>query len=87
VALLPPADPIQLQARLYEEQQVQLAIGTWHDQLQLHVSVQGYNNRRDLDGALAAITDLLPRRWWTFKGLGLGLTSPLNPLSPRGEGT
>ena len=60
--LLPPTDPIPLQTRLYEERRVQLSIGTWHDQLQMRVSVQGYNERGDLDAAFAAITDLLPRR-------------------------
>ncbi len=60
--LLPPADPIPLQARLYEERQVQMAMGAWHDQLQLRMSVQGYNDRSDIDCAFGAITDLLPRR-------------------------
>ena len=60
--LLPPTDPIPLQARLYEERRIQLSMGTWHDQLQLRVSVQGYNDRSDLDSAFAAITDRLPRR-------------------------
>jgi isopenicillin-N epimerase len=60
--LLPPTDPISLQTQLYEGRHVQMAIGTWHDQLQLRISVQGYNDRHDLDQAFAAITDLVPRR-------------------------
>jgi isopenicillin-N epimerase len=60
--LLPPTDPVPLQTCLYEERRVQLSIGTWHDRLQVRVSVQGYNERGDLDAAFAALTDLLPRR-------------------------
>ncbi len=60
--LLPPTDPVQLQAQLYDEQRIQLAIGTWHDQLHLRVSVQGYNDCKDLDRMFAAITDFLPRQ-------------------------
>jgi isopenicillin-N epimerase len=60
--LLPPSDPNQLEVQLYDERRIQLSIGTWHDQLQLRVSVQGYNDRSDLDRMFAAITDLLPRR-------------------------
>lgn len=60
--LLPMTDPDDLQTRLYAERRVQLSIGAWHEQLQVRVSVQGYNTRRDMEAMFAALTETLPQR-------------------------
>jgi isopenicillin-N epimerase len=59
--LLPPGDHARLNAELYEKYRIQLSLGTWHDRLQIRVSVQGYNAPADLDMVFDALTALLPR--------------------------
>jgi isopenicillin-N epimerase len=60
--LLPPGDPVRLNAELYQKYRIQLAVGNWHDRMQIRVSVQGYNTSADLDAMFDALTALLPRQ-------------------------
>jgi isopenicillin-N epimerase len=59
--LLPTADPVQLQAKLYETHRVQVSIGNWREYLEVRISVQGYNTPADLDTLFTALSEHLPR--------------------------
>jgi isopenicillin-N epimerase len=57
--LLPPCDALELGRRLYDEYRVE--VPTWQDERRrvLRVSIQGYNDERDVEALLDALRRLL----------------------------
>lgn len=58
---LPPCDADVLKGRLHEEFHVEVPIITWNDRQLVRVSVQGYNNRADIDALANGLQALLPQ--------------------------
>jgi len=62
IAPLPPiADLAGFQARLYDEQRVEIPLIQWKEHQFVRVSVQGYNDQADIDALLRALALLLPQ--------------------------
>lgn len=58
-APLPPCDPINLKARLYDEFRVEVPIVVWQGKPYIRVSFQGYNTPTDADILLNALIEIL----------------------------
>jgi isopenicillin-N epimerase len=59
---VPWSDPFDLATRLYESHKVEVPIYQWNDRTVLRVSIQGYNDRGDVDALLEALeAQLIPR--------------------------
>jgi isopenicillin-N epimerase len=50
---------VTLKRRLYDEYRVEIPLIDWHGNKLIHLSVQGYNSKRDMDKLLAALSGLL----------------------------
>lgn len=59
---LPNCDGRKLQSELYEKYRVELPVTDWGGRQFLRISIQGYNNRSDVDRLVAGLSALLPRR-------------------------
>jgi isopenicillin-N epimerase len=57
---LPPCDGNALYRRLWEEWAIEIPVCSWNGQQFLRLSVQGYNDRADIDTLLEALDKLLP---------------------------
>jgi isopenicillin-N epimerase len=55
-------DIAALKMRLYDEFRIEIPVLAWNGNKLLRISVQGYNNARDLAGLCRALTLLLPQR-------------------------
>ena len=55
-AQLPPGDPDDVQRRLREEHRVEVVCRAWEERPLIRVSFQGYNDERDLERLLAALS-------------------------------
>jgi isopenicillin-N epimerase len=59
---VPWSDPFDLATRLYDSHKVEVPIYHWNDRTVLRVSIQGYNDRGDVDALLEALeAQLIPR--------------------------
>lgn len=58
---LPPCDADELKRRLYDEFRVEVPIITWNGRQLVRVSVQGYNDRADIDALVHGLESLLPQ--------------------------
>lgn len=58
---LPPVDVAALKTRLYDEERIEVVIGTWRDRARLRISAQGYTTGADVDHLVAALARLLPQ--------------------------
>ncbi|MGI9253519.1 MAG: aminotransferase class V-fold PLP-dependent enzyme, partial [Thermomicrobiales bacterium] len=58
---LPKVDGLVLKARMYDEYRVEAPITNCNDRVFIRLSFQGYNDRGDLDRALAALDALVPQ--------------------------
>jgi selenocysteine lyase/cysteine desulfurase len=57
---LPPAvDVGTLQARLYDEQRVEVPVRAWNDWKLMRISVQAYNDRQDIERLLQGLRRLI----------------------------
>jgi len=57
---LPPAvDVGTLQARLYDEQRVEVPVRAWNDRKLMRISVQAYNDRQDIERLLQGLRRLI----------------------------
>lgn len=62
IAPLPPsADLVVLKTRLYDDFRVEAPLTEWEGQKFIRVSVQAYNDQRDIDAMLDALKVLLPQ--------------------------
>lgn len=62
VAELPAAVSVaEMQARLYNEHQVEVPLLEWNGRKFIRISLQGYNSEADIQALLAALAALLPR--------------------------
>ena len=58
---LPPLEHKSFQKRLYEEYKIEVPILSWNDRAVMRVSIQGYNDQRDVDALHDALGQLLPQ--------------------------
>ena len=56
---LPPCDPAQLKAQLYDEFHIEVPVIQWQNKLYIRVSIQAYNTQDDVDRLLQALENLL----------------------------
>ncbi len=57
---LPPCDAVALKTQMYDEYRVEVPITTWNGKPFVRVSIQGYNNKEDVDALIQALDTLLP---------------------------
>jgi isopenicillin-N epimerase len=57
---LPTVDAATLKRRLYDEERIEVPVGTWNGRNFVRVSVQAYNTETDLDRLAMALARLLP---------------------------
>lgn len=57
---LPPCDTAQLQARLWNEDRIEVPVITWNGEPFIRVSIQAYNTEDDVLRLVAALARLLP---------------------------
>lgn len=57
---LPPCDTAQLQARLWNEERIEIPVITWNGEPFIRVSIQAYNTEDDVRRLVAALARLLP---------------------------
>jgi len=56
---LPPCDAATLKQRLYDEFSIEVPVYSWNNRVFLRISVQGYNQRGDIDALVEALRQLL----------------------------
>jgi len=56
---LPPCEPLELHARLFDENRIEVVCDEWRDEPFIRVSFQGYNDESDLEALLRALPELL----------------------------
>lgn len=61
IAQLPPSDLPVLKSRLYDEFRVEVPLIQWQDKQFIRVSIQAYNDQRDIEMLLHALRILLPQ--------------------------
>jgi isopenicillin-N epimerase len=61
VAPLPPSNLTVLKQRLYDDYRIEVPVTEWNGLHLMRVSIQAYNDRRDADALLAALSSLLPQ--------------------------
>jgi isopenicillin-N epimerase len=59
IAPLPPCDPVVLKSRLYEEYKIEIPVIQWQDRQFIRISIQAYNEEKDVEALLLALTRLL----------------------------
>jgi isopenicillin-N epimerase len=57
---IPPSDLATLHRRLYDEYAIEIPPTSWNGQHFMRLSVQGYNDRADIDRLVGALATLLP---------------------------
>ena len=60
IAPLPACDPAVLKQRLYDEYRIEIPVTQWQDKQFVRISVQGYNDQKDVDALIQALIELLP---------------------------
>jgi isopenicillin-N epimerase len=55
---LPPCDPVQVKARLYDDYRIEIPLVTWNGQNYVRASFQGYNSADDLAKLVTAIGEI-----------------------------
>jgi len=58
---LPPSDLVTLKKRLYDEFKVEVPLIDWKGRHFVRISIQGYNDRQDVDALVRALETLLPQ--------------------------
>jgi isopenicillin-N epimerase len=59
IAPLPPCDPATLKSRLYEEYKIEIPVIQWQDRQFIRISIQAYNEEKDVDVLMQALARLL----------------------------
>ena len=60
IAPIPNSALSILKNRLYEEYRVEVPLIQWQDKQFIRISVQGYNEQKDIDALICALKALLP---------------------------
>jgi isopenicillin-N epimerase len=59
---LPPCDPAQLKARLYDEFRIEVPIVTWQNRQFIRISIQAYNTLEDVEKLVDALRKIFASR-------------------------
>jgi isopenicillin-N epimerase len=61
IAPLPACEADVLKRRLYDEYRIEIPVTQWQDKQFVRISVQGYNDQKDVDALIQALSELLPK--------------------------